>query len=208
MSEHIADLDYKLLEDWERHCEGNTKMDSFHFSTILMELFALKYTREVEDYIYRFSRYFTPRIFKSLQRICNDRNATTETLYWINRDLDEKQKIAEEVVPNSTLVDKLRVRNIVIESNPKKYYKLCAPNDEHCLLYDIQCDYFGEHSISDDRKYALHEALYNIATDNFLAYSIMSDMITTEVDYSNYLEVYLCGGAYMLMENYIYVLNQ
>ena len=51
----------------------------------------------------------------------------------------------------------------------------------------------------------LHEALYHIATDNFLADSIIGPLLKIDINLSHYFEIYRRGGDYVLGEDQIVV---
>lgn len=65
-------------------------------------------------------------------------------------------------------------------------------------IYDEESNYVIEHCDGDSKLYALDEPLYHIANNYALAYSIMSPLLTGSVDLSNYLEIYLRGGDYVV----------
>ena len=66
-------------------------------------------------------------------------------------------------------------------------------------------DFVIDRSDGDARLYGLLEALYHIATDYFVANSIMAPLLETDINLGHFFEVYLRGGNYVLDKDRIVV---
>lgn len=205
--EFEPELDLDLLEDWCDYCDGKSDFDESHFSTILMGVFVANLTPEVDAFLKRFASPFSQDLYVSLTRICEVGPADRELLPWIRRDitsklalLDEENQVERESIEWLLTNDRFRFTDDV-SSLPE----IAIASANFDAIYFAESDYVIEHSEKDPRLYALSEALYHIATNYALAHSIMNPLVNGGIDLSNYLEVYLRGGDYVLADDSIVV---
>jgi len=200
------ELDFDLLRDWCAFCVGSREFPDYHFSTILMGVFLDGLTPEVERFLRDFAKYFPRPLLDNLTRICNDTALDRDVLPWVQRDLDEKRKI---------LVASTEVRNVLKVIDERRFtfthdrdvlHEVRVSSVNHSVLYDTVGDFVIEKCNDDARLLALQEALYKgVATDYFVADSIMAPLLKTDIELGHYFEVYLRGGEYILGDDQIVV---
>lgn len=200
------ELDFNLLSDWCAFCEGSREFsDHYHFSTILMGVFLGGLTPEVNRFLQEFSKYFPQSLFDNLVRICGEAEPDRDVLPWVHRDLDEKRKLFDS---SSESVDVLRVideRRFTHTHDHDAFQEIKNLSINQSILYSVFNDFVIDQCKDDDRLWALNEALYHIATDYFVANSIMAPLLETDINLGNFFEVYLRGGDYVLDNDRIVV---
>jgi hypothetical protein len=197
-AQYEPELDFDLLRDWCAFCEGVRVFSDDHFSTILMGVFLGGLTPEVDRFLREFAKSFPPSLYDNLVRICGGAEHDRDVLPWVHRDLDEKRKL---LTSSPECRDALRVideRRFTITQDHDLLHATRVASGNHSFLYQTVGDFVIEHCQSDTRFHALHEALYHIATDNFVADAIISPLLKTDINLSHYFEIYLRGSDYVL----------
>jgi hypothetical protein len=203
---HKAVLDFDLLRDWCAFCEGAREFPQYHCSTILMEVFLEGLTPEVDRFLREFSKYFPPALYESLVRICGPALPDLDVLPWVQQDLDEKRKLFDSSTRYREALEVIDGRRFVLTHDLDVLYEVRGSSANHSVLYDTHSDFMGEKYNGDERLLALHEALdKGVATIPFVADSIMAPLLKTDIDLSNYFEIYLRGGEYALGDDAIAV---
>jgi len=203
--QYEPELDFDLLRDWCAFCEGSREFPDYHFSTILMGVFLGGHTPEVDRFLGEFAKYFPQPLFDNLMRICDDREPDRDVLPWVQRDLDEKRKLLTSAPEARKALEVIDGRRFAFTDDHSAMLDIAASSATHSALYDAECDFVVEQCRGDDRMYVLHEALYHIATNYFVADAILAPLLETDVNLGHYFEVYLRGGDYILDDDRIVV---
>lgn len=202
MAKSKAELDFVRLGDWCAYCDGSREFDDYHFSTILMGVFLEGLTPEVDAFLREFSKPFPRPLYDRLVRICGPAEPDCDILPWVKRDLDEMRKLlALQYTPWGNLTGVLDQGRTDVTHDRRLLHDIKMTSDNHSGLYEEVCDFVIEviHGRNrDDRLFALREALYHIATDYFVAHSIMAPLLDTDIDLSHFFEIYLRGGDYAI----------
>ncbi|MGE3805825.1 MAG: hypothetical protein AB7K24_14210, partial [Gemmataceae bacterium] len=201
------ELDESLLADWCAFCEGSAQFDVHHFSTILKGVFLGGLTPEVERFLRFFSQTFPAILYTSLARICGDAQEDREVLPWIRSDLHQKVRLLDpefraERANIEQLLDNDRF-TLTDDFSSLSDIAITSPNFN--AIYVTEGDYVSSCCRGNSKMYALEETLYHIATNYALAHAIMSPLLECDIDLSNYFEVYLRGGAYVVAAESIVV---
>jgi hypothetical protein len=151
-------------------------------------------TPEVERFLREFARPFPPSLTEHLLRLC-DPPPDHDVLPWVHRDLDEKRKLLSDSPDAIRVIDE---RRIEVTGDYDVLQAARESSDNHTAIYEAVGDYVIAQCRGDDRLFELHEALYHIATDSFLADSIMATMLKTGVDLSHFFEIHDRGADYVL----------
>ena len=199
------ELDLDLLRDWCAYCEGSREFSEYHFSTILMGVFVGGITPEVDQFLREFTKYFPSPLYDSLVRIGGDTEMDRDVLTWINRDLDEKRKILISQPESRRAVEVIDERRFAFVHDQKAMLEIAASSATHSALYDAVGDFVIEQCEGNARLNVLREALYHIATNYFVADSIIAPLLGTEINLGHYFEIYLRGGDYVLDADQIVV---
>lgn len=201
-----SELDVNLLRDWCAFCEGSRGFPRHYFSTILMGVFLDGLTPEVDRFLREFTTCFPPALYENLVRICGGALSDRDVLPWVQRDLDEKRKLFDSSRRFRKVLKVIDGRGFIFTHDHDVLHEVRVSSDNHSVLYDTLGDFVIEKCNGDVRLLELHEALYKgVATDNFVADSIMAPLLETDVDLGNYFEVYLRGGDYVLGDDRILV---
>lgn len=204
--EYKPELDEALLADWCAFCEGSAEFDQYHFSTILMGVFVGDLTPEVDDFLRRFSRPFAPALYANLVRICGDALPDRDILPWIRRDLDQKLALLDPDSSERETIERfLATDNFTYTEDFSSLPDIAIASPNFAATYEAECDYIIDHCDDNSKMYALREALYHLATNHALAHSIMSPLLDGTIDLSNYFEIYLRGGDYVVAADSIVV---
>jgi hypothetical protein len=200
------ELDFDLLRDWCAFCEGSRKFSSDHFSTILMGVFLDGLTPEVDRFLREFTKCFPPPLYKNLVRICSTTVPDRDVLPWIRRDLDEKRKLFDSSAESRKVLKVIDKRRFAFTHDHEVLQEVRVSSANHSVLYDTIGDFVIEKCDGDARLLALQEALYKgVATDYFVADSIMAPLLKTDIELGHYFEIYLRGGEYALDKDRIVV---
>ncbi len=206
--EYAPDLDMALLADWCEFCEGTRAFDKSHFATILMGVFSAGLTPEVDDFLKRFTSTFPRELYDNLVRICEDPCPDRDLLPWIRRDLAQELMILlEEDYPteHANIQRLVEDGKFIFVDDRLSFVDLAMASANFNAIYFAEGDYVSDHLGNDPKMFALKEALYHIATNYFLAHSIMSPLVHGKIDLSNYFEIYLRGGEYVVGDDTIFV---
>lgn len=198
------ELDFDLLRDWCAFCEGTKEFSHYHFSTILMGVFLGGLTPEVERFLREFAKYFPP-LYDRLARICADTAPDHDVLPWVQNDLDEKRKLLAEATAAHDALRVIDERRFTFTDDLDAVHKVLVASANHSVLYQIVGDFVADQCNADARLHVLCEALYHIATDYFVAYSIMAPLLQTDINLADFFEVYVRGGDYVLGDDGIVV---
>ena len=207
MSERYKpELDFDLLRDWCAFCEGSREFPDYHLSTILMGVFLGGLTPEVDRFLREFSKYFPPALYVNLVRICGDALPDRDVLPWVRRDLDEKRKLFDSSTRFREVRKVIDGRRFIFTHERDVLLEVRGSSANHSILYHTAGDFMIEKCNGNVRLLELREALYKgVATDSFVADSIMAPLLETDVDLGYYFEVYLRGGEYILGDDGIVV---
>jgi hypothetical protein len=197
-AKYEPELDFDRLRDWCAFCEGSREFSSDHFSTILMGVFLGGRTPEVIRFLQEFTKSFPSSLYDNLVRICGDPAPDRDVLPWVQRDLDEKRKLLDSLAEARDVLKVIDERRFAFTSDRDMLHEIRVSSDNHLVLYETVGDFVTEQCDGDPRLYALHEALYHIATDYFVAHSIMAPLLETDVNLAHFFEVYLRGGDYVV----------
>src|SRR5262249_8253571 len=197
------ELDFDLLRDWCAFYEGSREFPDYHFSTILMGVFLGGLTPEVERFLREFARPFPPSLYDNLVRICGDAEQDRDVLPWVHRDLDEKRKLFDSSPRCRKAVEVIDERRFTLTHDHDLLHEARVSSANHSLLYELVNDFVIEQCDGDIRLYTLHDALYQIATDYFVANSIIAPLLKSDINLAHYFEIYLRGGDYVLGEDQI-----
>lgn len=192
------ELDLDLLCDWSAFCEGSREFPDYHFSTILMGAFLGGLTPEVDRFLREFTKTFPRSLYDNLVRICGDAEPDRDVLPWVNRDLDEKRKILIAHPESRQAVEVIDTRRFAFTHDHNAMLEIAVSSATHSALYDAVGDFVIEQCEGTARLNVLREALYHIATNYFVADSIMAPLLRTEINLEHYFEIYLRGGDYVL----------
>jgi hypothetical protein len=203
--QYEPELDFDLLGDWCAFCEGSREFPDHHFSTILMGVFLGGLTPEVDRFLREFAKYFPRALYDNLVRICGDAEPDRDVVPWVERDLDEKRKLLTSSPEARRAVEVIDGRRFAVTHDHGAMLDVAASSATHTALYEAECDFVVERCGGDALKYELHEALYHIATNYFLADAIVAPLLKTDVNLGHYFEVYLRGGDYALGDDRIVV---
>lgn len=201
-----AIFDHNLLSDWCDYCEGKKKFDSFHFSTLLMESFLDGYTPQLDQFIQEITKYFDSSVYQHLKYAFSEPiKAHDDIMYWVEKDLLEKQKIFANHPLASGLNEIIEKKSFRLIQNHTEIDK-ARITDNHTILYEMTGDFVTQ-NIADERLFALDEILYNIAYDYNLVYGVLSGCLNSEIDLSNYLEIYQRNCDYAVNDETIIILT-
>jgi hypothetical protein len=196
--EYKAELDFDQLRDWCAFCEDPQEFPD-DCSTILMGVFLEGLTPEVDRFLREFSKYFPPALYENLVRICGDALPDRDVLPWVQRDLDEKRKLFDSSTEFRNVLKVIDGRHFIVTHDHKCLYEVRGASANQSVLYNTLCDFVIEKCDGDERLLALQEVLYKgVATDYFVADSIIAPLLEIDIDLSNYFEIYLRGGEYAL----------
>lgn len=192
------ELDFDLLRDWCTFCEGSRDFSFDHFATILMGVFVGGHTPDVNRFLHEFAKYFPQSLFDNLVRICGDAVTDRSVLPWVQRDLDEKRKLVDVSSKARNVLKVIDERRFMITNDHGMLHEIKVASANHSDLYQTVGDFVIEKCNGDAQLSALREALYHIATDYFVADSIIAPLLKTDVNLGYFFEVYLRGGDYVL----------
>jgi hypothetical protein len=162
-------------------------------------------TADVDRFLRDFTKSFPRPLYDSLVRICGDAEPDRDVLPWIQRDLDEKRKLLDSSAESHDVLKVIDERRYEFTHDYDMLQTIQGSSDNHSALYDAVCDFVVEQCDGDPRMYALHEALYHIATNHFVADGIIAPLLKTDINLGHYFEVYLRGGDYVLDRDRIVV---
>ena len=213
MSDYLdePELDFDLLRDWCDFCEGVRNYENHcHFSSLLMGVFVGDLTPEVERFLREFTKYFPQPLYDNLVRLCGVAEKDHEVLPWVQRDLDEKQKIlaqcsGSQLPRASQALEVVDGRRFTFTYYGSALLDRARSSASHSALYIAVGEFVSKLCRGHERLVALHEALYPIATDYFVAHAIMAPLLETDINLGHYFEIYLRGGGYVLGEDQIVV---
>jgi hypothetical protein len=198
------ELDFGLLRDWSAFCEGSREFPTYHFSTILMGVFLDGLTPEVDRFLREFTKFF-PSLYENLARICGEAESDRDVLPWVQRDLDEKRKLLDSSTESRNVLKVIDERRFAFTHDLGVLQKIRVSSANHSVLYNALGDFVAIEFNGDALLEALLEALYNIATDYFVAASIVAPLLATNINLGHFFEVYLRGGDYLLDTDQIVV---
>jgi hypothetical protein len=204
--QYKPELDFNSLRDWCAFCEGSRGHSKDHFSTILMGVFLGGLTPEVDRFLEEFTKFFPRSLHDKLVRICGDALPDRDVLPWVQRDLDEKRKLFDTSTRFHKVLKVIDSRRFLVTHEYDVLREVRTTSANHSVLYETVGDFVIDKCNGDARLLALHEALYKgVATDNFVADSIMAPLLETDINLGHYFEVYLRGGEYVLGDDRIVV---
>jgi hypothetical protein len=174
------ELDFDRLRDWCAFCDGSRA----------------------------FTKSFPPALYDNLVRVCGDAEPDRDVLPWVHRDLDEKRKLLASAPEARRAVEVIGGRRFAFTHDHGALLDIAAASATQPALYDAECDFVVERCGGDARVSALHEVLYHIATNYFVADSILAPLLKTDIYLGHYFEVYLRGGDYVLDAGRIVVYTQ
>ncbi len=200
-----ASFDNELLNDWCDFCEGRKEFDSFHFSTLLMETLLEGYTPKFDEFITEITKYFDSSIYKNIKYVfSNQEQSEGEVKDWVINDLREKRKIINLAPDSMKLKEIIDYPQFLFVKDRDELYK-ARETDNNTILYEEVGDFVIENIDNDKRLFALKEVLYSIASDNDLVNAILSGLIKSDVDLSNYLDIYKNGCDYAVDDEKILI---
>ncbi|WP_165750572.1 hypothetical protein [Cellulophaga sp. Z1A5H] len=200
-----ASFDNELLNDWCDFCEGKKEFDKFHFSTLLMETLLEGYTTEFDSFISKMTKYFDISIYENIKYAFSDEKKSQGNIKdWVINDLREKRKIIELAPDSTKLKEIIDSPQFLFVKNRDELYK-ARETDNNTILYDEVGDFVIENIDNDKQLFALKEVLYNIASDSELVNALLSRLIKSNVDLSNYLDIYKNGCDYAVDDEKILI---
>jgi len=200
-----ASFDNKLLNDWCDFCEEKKEFDSFYFSTLLMETLLEGYTPEFDKFIAKITKYFDNSIYKNIKyAFSNEKKSQGNVKDWVINDLREKRKIIDLIPDSTKLKEIIDSPQFLFIKDRNELYN-ARETDNNTILYEGVGDFVIENIDSDKRLFALKEVLYNIASDSDLVNALLSGLIKSDVDLSNYLDIYKNGCDYAVDDEKILI---
>ncbi|MBO0593992.1 hypothetical protein I2486_21540 [Cellulophaga sp. E16_2] len=200
-----ASFDNELLNDWCDFCEGKKEFDKFHFSTLLMETLLEGYTPEFDEFISKITKYFDISIFENIKYAFSDEKKSQGNVKdWVINDLREKRKIIELAPDSTKLKEIIDSPQFLFVKDRDELYK-ARETDNNTILYEEVGDFVIENIDNDKQLFALKEVLYNIASDSELVNALLSRLIKSDVDLSNYLDIYKNGCDYAVDDEKILI---
>lgn len=200
-----ASFDNELLNDWCDFCEKKKEFDSFHFSTLLMETLLEGYTPKFDEFITEITKYFDRSVYENIKYAFSDeKHSQGNVKDWVINDLTEKRKIIEHAHDSSKLKEIIDSPQFLFVKDRDELYD-ARETDNNTILYEEVGDFAIENIDNDKRLFALKEVLYNIASDSYLVNALLSGLINSDVDLSNYLDIYKNGCDYAVDDEKILI---
>jgi len=207
---------HHLLTDWKDLCDKKKEFDYSYFAALftldltqdmLEGIFAsfpnsdalvqrMRTVREAGELVNR------PYLFPRLQ----NRGSVNELLDLVSKDLSERRRLCAQKGDTALtgIIDKAKV---IYSDDEEVIDKAIRSTDTpNVWLYELIGDYLRENRIvNDDRIYALFDAFYGLAADYYLSWYLATPLISVDIDFSNYFELWRLGGAYILLEDAVIV---
>ena len=200
-----ASFDNELLNDWCDFCEGKKEFDEFHFSTLLMETLLEGYTSKFDAFITEITKYFDSSIYKNIKYVFSDEKQSQGSVKdWVINDLTQKRKLIEHADDFSKMKEIIDSPQFLFVKDRDKLYG-ARETDNNTILYEEVSDYVINNIANDKRLFALKEVLYNIASDSDLVNALFSGLIKSDIDLSNYLDIYKNGCDYAVDDEKILI---
>lgn len=197
----------ELLNDWERHCEGELDTDDSHFLGLFKSGMTeqevkrtLRYfpgSDQVEQGLWRVLRagYLGEYIYLQRPRMVDISRTSALALTW----LDEQANFCAEL-GQAELQQLASTANIVFVDETEFERKRLQDNPGDWIRDHIADEVFMPLIGAPRTTFALIEAAYGIAADSLLAWYITQPLLKINLDFSKYFDLWRSGGAGVLAE--------
>lgn len=187
-------MDQRVLTEWCEFCERPESANGSDFSSIFMSLFTGPLSEGDKEDLSKIFSYLphSAHTLHTLLRIGTAQEGVTgdKILTLAAADLVDKISIVDE--PEVLALLALGVTKVVTDEC--EFRQICGSSMNLRLVDSLMDYYWRITSSSDEKTLAMCNAFYGIANSLPLQVALAADLLSADVQFQNYIELYLRGS--------------